>query len=137
MYSLHYILPFVVYYLFLHWGGKYKEIKKKKKKSFFDFPRSKLILYGLLIGNLIDLDHIWYRIIGKVGWFDSACDHFGQQCSFNFYPLHNELSLIVLSAFFIAGFRKNKKMELISWIALGAMIHLMLDYIHLLTGFGI
>jgi len=137
MYLLHYILPFVVYFLFLKREEKRGEIKKRKKKSFFDIPRGKLILYGLLLGNLIDLDHLWYRLVGKVWWFDSACINFGQQCSFGFYPLHSQVTLVVFSAFFIGSFHKGRKIELVGWLALGAVINLILDYVHLITGFGI
>ena len=67
MFLFHYILPLIIFY----------------------FYRDKIMLYGLLLGNLVDLDHVYYRIIGKVGWFESACPQLGMQCSFGFYPLHN------------------------------------------------
>ncbi len=95
------------------------------------------MLGGLLIANLIDLDHLYPRIIGEVGWFESACPEIGMQCSFNFYPLHNIYMLIVaviLSALLLS---KNKKMRFVGWIGLGIVVHLALDYIHLLTGFAI
>jgi hypothetical protein len=95
------------------------------------------MLYGLLLGNLIDLDHIYYRVIGRVPWFESACSNLGQQCSIGFYPLHNIYIFIIsliLSAFLAS---KNKKMRFIGWIFLGAAIHLSLDYIHMIAGFGI
>ena len=68
-----YILPFIIYY----------------------FYRNKKMLWGLLLGNLIDLDHVYYRIIGKVEWFGSACQELGMQCSLGFYPLHTYPALIV------------------------------------------
>ena len=95
------------------------------------------MVWGLLLGNLIDLDHVYYRLIGKVGWFESACEHFGQGCSLGFYPLHN---LYLAPVFLLLGgliFVKNKKVKFIGWLGLGAFIHLILDYIHLLIGFGI
>jgi len=57
------------------------------------------MFWGLELANLIDLDHIYYRLIGKVGFFDSACSHLGIQRSLGFYPLHtlNFLLIIVLT----------------------------------------
>ncbi len=95
------------------------------------------MLFGLVLGNLIDLDHIYYRIIGEVGWFESACSHVGAQCSFGFYPLHNFTFAIIFLLFSSLLFLKNKKAKLIGWISLGAFLNLALDYAHLLLGFGI
>ena len=95
------------------------------------------MLFGLLLGNLIDLDHIYFRTIGKVGWFESACPHFGMQCSFGFYPLHNLVFATIFLIFSSLIFFKNKKIKLIGWISLGALLNLFLDYIHLIIGFGI
>ena len=95
------------------------------------------MLYGLLLGNLVDLDHVYYRIIGKVGWFESACPQLGMQCSFGFYPLHNLVFAIIFLVFSGLIFTKNKKLKLIGWISLGAVLNFLLDYIHLITGFGI
>ena len=115
MFLLHYIIPIVIFY----------------------FYRDKIMLLGLLLGNLIDLDHIYFRIIGKVGWFESACPHLGMQCSFGFYPLHNLTFAIVFLLFSPLLFVKNKKIKFIGWLSLGAFLNLLLDYIHLITRFGI
>lgn len=115
MFILHYILPFIIFY----------------------FYRNKIMLWGLLLGNLIDLDHIYYRIIGKVGWFESACPTSGMQCSFNFYPLHNLTFAIIFVIFSSLIFIKNKKIKFVGWLSLGALLNLALDYIHLITGIGI
>jgi len=95
------------------------------------------MLWGLLLGNLIDLDHIYYRIIGKVGWFESACPQIGMQCSFGFYPLHNWIAVIIFFIFSFLVFVKNKKIKFIGWLAIGALSNILLDYIHHLIGFGI
>jgi hypothetical protein len=98
------------------------------------------MLWGLLLANLIDLDHIYERIIGDVGWFESTCSKLGEQCSWNFYAFHNfyilVIGLILIPLIFIKG-SKYKFIRLIGWIGLGIVIHLFLDYIHLLTGFYI
>ena len=122
MFLAHYILPFVIYC----------------------FRKNKTMLYGLLMGNLIDLDHIYMRVIGKVGWFESACSSFGDQCSsFGFYPLHSPLvfAMLFFMAIWLYGNRiysldgtSNKKRRLWFWIMIGAMLNLILDYIHLITG---
>ena len=95
------------------------------------------MLLGLLLGNLIDLDHIYYRLIGKVGWFSSACPQFGMQCSFGFYALHN----LTFAIIFLVGssliFFKDKRIKFTGWLFLGAFLNFFLDYIHLITGFGI
>jgi hypothetical protein len=95
------------------------------------------MLWGLLLGNLIDLDHVYSRIIGKVGWFESACPQLGMQCSFGFYPLHNLTFAIIFLLISGMIFIKNKKLKFIGWLSLGAFLNLALDYIHLLIGFGI
>jgi len=95
------------------------------------------MLWGLLLGNLIDLDHIYLRMIGKVPWFSSACSEFGMQCSFGVYPLHSGFFAILF--ILLAGliFVKNKKIKFVGWLCLGAFLNLALDYIHLITGIGI
>jgi len=95
------------------------------------------VLFGLIVGNLIDLDHIYYRVIGKVGGFSSACPKLGMRCSFNFYPLHNLIMLVVAVALTGLLFFKNKKLKFVGWIALGVIIHLALYYLQLLIGIGI
>ena len=121
MFLMHYFSPIIVFY----------------------FLRDKIIFFGLILGNLIDLDHVYYRIIGKVEWFESACiDGLGSQCSIGFYPLHNLyvfLIVIILAILFflISLYYKNKKIRFLYWLAIGVIIHLILDFTHLLTGFGI
>jgi hypothetical protein len=105
--------------------------------TLFYFYRYQIPLLGLLLGNLVDLDHVFYRIIGKVGWFQSACPHFGMQCSFGFYPLHNWTVTILCLALGFFIFAKNKKLKFVGWISLGVLLNFLLDYIQLITGFGI
>jgi len=95
------------------------------------------MFWGLMLANLIDLDHIYMRLIGKVGWFASACSEFGKNCSFEFYPLHNLYFIIPAIIFSSLVFSKNKKIKFVGWLSLGIAIHLALDYIHILIGFGI
>lgn len=118
MFLAHYLLPFIVYY----------------------FHKSKVMLWGLLIGNIIDLDHVYSRLIGEVPWFESACPGgLGTQCSFGLYPLHSlnvAVALVVISIILFFIMRKNKKTQIWFWIAIGALLNLLLDYIHLITGFG-
>lgn len=91
---------------------------------------------GLALGNLIDLDHIYYRIIGKVGWFDSACSKLGEQCSFGFYPLHNYYFAIMFFGLSFLIFAKNRKIKFVGVIFFGAFLNLLFDFFHLITGFG-
>jgi hypothetical protein len=115
MFLFHYILPLIIFY----------------------FYREKIIFFGLLLGNLVDLDHVYYRIIGKVEWFGSACAQLGDQCSWGTYPLHNWTFVIIFSIFSGLIFTKNKKLRFIGWLSIGALLNFALDYIHALTGFGI
>lgn len=115
MFLMHYLLPLVIFY----------------------FYRNKAMLWGLLLGNLIDLDHIYYRIIGKVPWFESACSHLGAQCSIGFYPLHNIYVGIFCLIFSGLVLFKDKRIKFIGLMFLGAFLNLLLDYIHLITGVGI
>jgi hypothetical protein len=115
MFLVHYLVPLILFYYF----------------------RNKIMLWGLLIGNIIDLDHIYYRIIGKAPWFGSACERFGMQCSFNFYPLHNLTMAIVFLMFISLLIFKDKRIRFLGWVSLGALLNLIIDYIHLITGFGI
>ena len=131
MYALHYIIPLII----------------------FLFYRNKTMLYGLIGANLIDLDHIYYRMIGKIGWFESACPSFGMQCSIGYYPLHQWsifIGALVLSVFLIFFLRSqifttpkkrkngyNLYLKLLFWISAGIILHFILDYLHLLIGFGI
>ena len=124
MYLLHYIIPLIIFY----------------------FYRDKLMLWGLLLGNFVDLGHVYYRIIGKVGWFESACPQLGMQCSFGFYPFHNlgfAIAFLLFSGLIFIRGKKLKKLKVLKilnflgWLSLGAFMNLALDYIHLLSGFGI
>lgn len=115
MFLLHFILPLVIYY----------------------FYRNKALLGGLLLGNLIDLDHVYARIIGKVGWWESACSSLGKQCSFNFYPLHNVYVLLFGVLLCSLIFFKNKKLKFFGFLGVGIVLNLALDYIHLWVGWGI
>jgi hypothetical protein len=122
MYLAHYILPFAIYYFF----------------------RSKVMLGGLLIGNLIDLDHILLRIFGIVPWFQNICgtDYFWKCNGFFGYPLHSVyvlVSLIVTSIvlFFLMNEEKELKInKWMFWICIGALLNLSLDFVQLLTGVG-
>lgn len=122
MFLLHYIIPLLI----------------------FQFYKNYNMLYGLLLGNLIDLDHIYYRIIGKVGWFESACHNWlGMNCSYNFYPLHSlaNFSVMALLIFFLVFslfiFNKNKPAKLLAWFFFGVFLHIILDIIAYFTGFSI
>lgn len=132
MYFLHYIIPLVLFY----------------------FYRNKIMFWGLTLANLIDLDHVYYRIIGKVPWFGSACPNFWHGCtSLGVYPMHSFFSLILaalISIPFITSEAvlisqkkprsknlKNKVLIFVFWIGLGIIIHLGLDYLQKLIGFGI
>lgn len=121
MFLAHYILPFIIYWL--------------------SRTKDKIMLWGLLLGNAIDLDHIYLRMIGQVEWFESACPSgLGSQCSFGIYPLHNPIVVVILLIISLASFsyiNKKKESKWIFWISIGALLNLLLDYIHLVTGFGI
>ena len=108
----------------------------------------KIMLWGLLIGNIIDLDHIYMRIIGKVGWFESACENgIGTQCSFIVYHLHSYFmigflaTIVILSVKHLNKLQKNnmntENTKIILWISVGGLVHLMLDYIHLIINWAI
>jgi hypothetical protein len=109
-------------------------------------------MYALLLANIIDLDHIYYRIAGKVSWFSSACPEIGMNCGLNFYPMHTLIVMffylgisgpLFLSAVAIISKRnipkllKNPKIHFIGWLGVGILIHILLDYLHLKTGFFI
>jgi membrane-bound metal-dependent hydrolase YbcI (DUF457 family) len=94
------------------------------------------MLLGLLLGNLVDLDHVYYRLIGKVGWFESACTTLGDGCRFGFYPLHNFTFAIIFLAIGALVFCKDWRFRLAGWIGIGAFLNIILDYIHMITGFG-
>ncbi len=95
------------------------------------------MLFGLLFGNLIELDYIYYRIIGKIDWFESACPNFGMQCSFEFYPLHNIYGGIFVLFLSLLIFVENWKLRFVGWFCFNVFLNLVLDILHLLIGFGI
>jgi hypothetical protein len=115
MYLLHYLIPIAIFY----------------------FYRDKIMLLGLLLGNLVDIDHIYYRLIGKVEWFGSACGEFGKNCSFGVYPFHSWTIFACALVVGILVFCKDKKCRFIGWLGLGIALNLILDYAHFLIGFGI
>jgi hypothetical protein len=115
MFILHYLIPLIIYYV----------------------NKNKLILWALISANIIDLGHIYFRLIGKVAWFGSACQHAGMQCSFNFYPFHNLITLIIAACLIPLIFTKKKWARFIGYFGIGIVLHLALDYLHLLIGFGI
>jgi len=95
------------------------------------------MLWGLLLGNWMDLDHIYLRLIEKAPWFGSACESFGQNCSIGVYPLHTwalAYSGLVIGALV---FSCDKKLKFLGWVGVGMFIHACLDYIHMITGFAI
>lgn len=116
MFILHYLIPVIIFY----------------------FLRSEVMIAGLLMGNLVDLDHLYYRLIGKVEWFSSACGTIGSQCSWGVYPLHNIYVFVIsllLGIFLI--FSKNKYSRLFGWISIGIFLNLSLDYLALIIGFNV
>lgn len=100
----------------------------------FTIFRDKFMLLAILLGNLIDLDHIYYRLIGKVSWFGSACNKLGEDCSIGFYPLHSPTFIIIFLLLSLLILAKNKKIKFLGWISLGAFSNLLLDYIQQLSG---
>ncbi len=122
MYLAHYILPFLLYYFF----------------------RNKIMLLGLLFGNGIDIDHILYRINGMVPWLKSIClsDGFMKCNGFFGYPFHSIymiISLIVVSILLFYLMEKQKDLKVnkwLFWIAIGALLHLTLDFVQMVTNVG-
>jgi len=94
------------------------------------------MVWGLLLGNLVDLDHVYYRLIGKVEWFGSACSKLGEQCSWGVYPLHNIYVLITGLVLGLLIFVKDIRLKFIGWLGLGVVLALVLDLIHGWIGFG-
>jgi len=96
------------------------------------------MLWGLLLANLIDLDHIYARLVGNVSWFGSACPKgFGTQCSFGLYFSHSWAMLIIGILLISLIFMKKKYLKFIGWLGAGIIIHLLLNYLHYLISFGI
>lgn len=103
------------------------------------------MLFGLLAGNLMDLDHVPSRVIGHREILKSACEEgFGTQCSFGTYALHSwEFAIaLVVTIGLLYLFRKTFVKKHISfgigiWLAIGALLNMLLDLIHLWIGFGI
>jgi hypothetical protein len=106
------------------------------------------MLLGLLLGNLIDLDHLFLRFLGKVSFSKSICDisEFWRCNGLFYHPLHNIyvwLFFIISSLIFfylIVNSKKpskNKKIyKLFFFSSLGITLHLTLDFIQLITGFS-
>lgn len=123
MYLAHFLIPIAVYFL----------IKKDE-----------IILFGLLIGNLIDLDHIFLRITGIVPWFQNICsvDGFWKCNGFLGYPLHSVymiVALIITSIILFFLMEEEKELKVtkwVFWICIGALLNLTLDFIQLSTGVG-
>jgi hypothetical protein len=122
MYLAHIIIPLIIFY----------------------FYRNKIMLFGLLLGNLVDLDHLLLRIEGFVPWFQSICrtKDFWKCNGFFGYPLHTPymiVGLIILSAILFALMKKDKDFKVTKWmfwVCIGALLHLSLDFIQLVTGFA-
>lgn len=116
MWLLHYIIPGLVYLV-------------KKNKTMF---------WGLIAGNFLDLDKVYYRLIGKVGWTVSICAEGPGSCSsIGLYPWHTLPVFVFLvvamgTLFFLRN--KNKKGYFLFWMAFGSVLHFLLDYIQKITG---
>lgn len=144
MYIAHYLLPFFVIFIYLYFIRKDKIIINNRFN--FDFMRIKkgkiiltfagIIFFGLMLGNLIDIDHVYYRLSGDVPWLKSYCGGtFNLKCSsLNYYPLHNMYFFIVFFILSFLVFFKDNRIRLYGWIFIGATIHLILDYIQYITG---
>jgi hypothetical protein len=123
MYTLHYIIPILLYFL---------------------LNQNKRVLFGLLIGNLVDLDHIYLRVNGTVPWLSNICEknHFWNCSSFGEYPLHSTnmlISLVVTSVILFFLMKRDKELKItywMFWISIGALLNLLLDYVQLLSGIG-
>jgi hypothetical protein len=122
MYLAHYLLPFITYF----------------------FYRSKIVFGGLLLGNLVDLDHVYSRLVGTVPWEGNMCgfEKFWECNGFFGYPLHSFyviLFIIMISMVifpFMIDNKKDKKLKWMFWICIGFLIHFALDFIQLVTGFA-
>ena len=152
MYSLHYIIPIVIFYLFIRKNKTYlvhegkinffknlfKPIKNFPNKIQVKLTKARLMFWGLVLGNLIDLDHLYYRIIGKVSWTDSHCQTFFMKCSsIGFYPFHKVYFIFIFMALSSLVFFKKKEIKFLGWLAFGAFLNLILDMIQYIIGFGI
>lgn len=145
MYIAHYILPFIAVFIYLIFIKKQKLSKKamfsfdflKKQKNKIILTASGIILFGLLLGNIVDLDHVYYRLIGKVPFFGTICGEAWGKChSFNMYPLHNFLFMFIFLILGALIFSKNNKIKFFGWMFFGAFLNLFLDFIQMKTGFG-
>jgi len=120
MYLAHYLIPLLLFFIF----------------------KDKIMLYGLLLANLIDLDHIFLRIFGSVPLFGSICGfkEFWKCNGFFGYPFHSPYVWIffIITSFFLAILREknkdSKEIKLLFFISLGIVLHLFLDFIQLSTG---
>jgi len=125
MYLAHYLIPVIL----------------------FIFFKDRIMFLGLLIGNLIDLDHLFLRFIGKVSFSKSICDisEFWKCNGLFYYPLQNVYAwsfFIISSLLFFylminEKYAKNKKTyKLFFFSSIGVVLHLTLDFIQLVTGFA-
>ena len=95
------------------------------------------MLWGLMLGNFVDLDHVYYRIIGKAPWFGSACvEGLGSQCSFGIYPLHTWTLVWIGLIFGSLIFCCDKRLRFFGWLGVGVFLALFLDWVHLVSGFA-
>lgn len=145
MYIAHYIIPFIAVFIYLVLYRREKLDKKamfnlgflSKNKKKIIYSTLGIILLGLLLGNIVDLDHVYYRMIGKVPWLGTICgEGLGKCHSFNMYPLHNFLFMFIFLALGALVFSKNNKMKFFGFLFFGAFLNLFLDLIQLKTGFG-
>ena len=116
MWFLHYIIPGLIYF----------------------FNKNKIMFWGLISGNILDLDKIYFRLIGKVGWTESICEKgIGTCSSIGNYPLHTLpplIFLLIALILFLFFRKKNKKLSFLFWFSIGAILHLFLDCIQKITG---
>ncbi len=99
---------------------------------------------GLLLGNIIDFDHILLGLNKTVPWLGNIynTDIFWNCNGFFGYPPHTVyvmISLIVLSVILFVLMKKEKELKIngwMFWICNGALLNLILDFIQLSTGVG-
>lgn len=118
MFLMHYAIPLIIYL----------------------FNTDKTMLIGLLLGNIIDLDHIYARIIGKIGWKESVIKKYGKSAIFGFYPLHNYkvmVILIIVASATFPTFFVFKSFQIVWWVIIGAISNQVLDIVAKHTGFMI
>ena len=59
MFILHYIIPLIIFYFF---KNLFKIFGARKTIKVFSGYRDRIMLWGLLVANLIDLDHIYCSV---------------------------------------------------------------------------